>query len=188
MTAPRRRSAKGLLVAALACVAACTGQSRPSGSAGTPGPAGAYLSGLAASDTQAGSLEQRRAVVARLNRAVLLAPPPDALVPELFDLTTQLASRVEAGEVSPNWAVYLYTVYQRDMLRDRPDGTPRRSSEEVRAQVSDYVEFFHITTRPDAPPNPLADFFGTPASTVVRPEDRENERLRSPHERSPRQP
>jgi len=167
----------------LAGYVACSSQ----GPALAPG-ARWYLTRMADAESQAGSIEQRRALLTAVNRALLMPPPADPLVPELFELVTQLSSRVESGEVSPNWAAYIYTVYQRDMVRDRPDGMPRRSSEEVAARLAEYVEFFSLRKRPDAPGVSLGDFFGSGGNGFTRHEMRDADRLRTPHERAPDQP
>ena len=66
-----------------------------------------YLSRIAAREQATGSLDERRAVVARVNRALLLSPPPDGMVAELFELITQRSDRAARGEISPAWVAYL---------------------------------------------------------------------------------
>src|SRR5262245_8342612 len=73
----------------------------------------------------------RRKLVAQVHRMLLLAPPPDALVPELYDYSTLLAERVAAGGVSWNWSAYLYTAHVRDALQQRSGGTPRPTEAEL---------------------------------------------------------
>jgi hypothetical protein len=77
-----------------------------------------------------------------------MPPPADAIAPELFDFVTAMAPRMEAGTISTPWAGYLYTVYQRDMRQERPQGRPRRSQAEVEAVLDGYVEFFAIRADP----------------------------------------
>jgi hypothetical protein len=58
---------------------------------------------------------------------------------------------MEARTISPAWASYVYTTYQRDLVRDRPTGTPRRSPAEVETAVDAYVEYFRLRARDDRP-------------------------------------
>lgn len=102
---------------------------------------------------------QREAVVG-VHRMLLLAPPPEAAVPELFELVTALSSRLATGEVGFAWGAYLYTGYVRDMVRDRPDGTPARSGAEVAAEVERQVAFFRIRKRPDVDGVRVSDILG----------------------------
>src|SRR5262249_9839150 len=51
-----------------------------------------YLSRVASQETAAGTIERRRAILAKLNQQLLMPAPSDALVPELFDLTTLMSS------------------------------------------------------------------------------------------------
>jgi hypothetical protein len=135
-----------------------------------------YLGRIARSEGETGSLTRRREMLAQLNRYLLMPPPDDVLVPELFDLVTQLSSRVATGEVSLNWAAYIYTAYQRDMVRDRPDGTPRRSPEEVQTQLVRYIEFFSIRKRPDQRGVTVTDLMGTGDDVISLEEIQEAER------------
>ena len=75
-------------------------------------------------DRASGDLTRRRDVVAGLNRSLLMSPPDDLHVPEMFDLVTAMAPRMTAREISPQWAAYIYTSYQRDLINDRPGGVP----------------------------------------------------------------
>jgi hypothetical protein len=149
--AARRRTARALAVALALAGAGC-------------GPAPLVPNGIAqlelrddapalrrvANDEEAaGTLERRRATIADLNRQLLMPPPRDALVPELFDLVVAMAPQMESQNVSPAWASYVYTSYQRDLVRERPDGTPRRSLQEVQAALDAYVEYFRLRARPD---------------------------------------
>jgi hypothetical protein len=134
-----------------------------------------YLSRVAASEGDE-SLEKRRQVVAQMNRLLLMGPPPDAIVPEMFDVVTALSSRAATGEMSLNWSAYVYTTYQQDMLRDRPNGTPRRSSEQVEAEVQRLVDFYAIQKRPDAEGIRVGDLLGTGDDTISLEEIEEAER------------
>jgi hypothetical protein len=69
---------------------------------------------VAAQEQGADAIARRRGVLAELHRRLLLAPPADVHVPELFELVTQLSARVATGEVSLPWAAYVYTTYERD--------------------------------------------------------------------------
>ena len=55
--------------------------------------------------------------------------------PKLFDLLVDTAPRMESGTISTTWGSYVYTTYQRDLLRERPTGAPRRSPPEVTRAV-----------------------------------------------------
>jgi hypothetical protein len=122
-----------------------------------------YLSRIAAREESSGSLADRRQAVARMHRMLLLAPPVDHLVPELFDLITAVASRVATGEIDWPWAAYVYNSYERDLVRDRPDGTPRRPPPAIEVEVQRYVEFYTLQQRPDADGVRLRDLAGQPA-------------------------
>jgi hypothetical protein len=135
-----------------------------------------YLGRIAASENQTGSVAKRRAILAQLNRYMLMPAPDDALVPELFDLVTQLSSRVATGEISLNWAAYIYTAYQRDMIQQRPNGTPRRSPEEVGVQLAQYIKFFNIQKRPDQKGVTLDDLMGTGDDVITLDEIQEAEK------------
>lgn len=135
-----------------------------------------YLARLAAREQRTGDLAERRAFLAQTNRYLLMPAPDDVFVPELFDLVTQLTSRVATGEISLNWAAYIYTAYQRDLLQERPSGTPRRSSDEVAAQLARYVEFFSIKKRPDQRGVTLEDLMGTGDDVITLEEIEESER------------
>lgn len=119
-----------------------------------------YLRRIAASEEQSGDLTQRRAAVARVHRMLLMPPPADALVPELFDMLGALSPRVSTGEINLEWAAYVFTSYMRDLTRDRPHGHPRRSSAEIDSAVAQYVEFFRLQKRPDANPIEIGDLAG----------------------------
>ena len=135
-----------------------------------------YLARMARSEEASGGLDGRRTAVARLHRTLLMSAPADALVPELFDVMTALSSRVASGEISLDWAAYLYTSYQRDLVRDRPDGSPRRSPDEVAAALQRQVEFFSIRKRPDAPGLTVGEVLGTGDGVITLEEIEEAER------------
>jgi hypothetical protein len=160
-----------LLVLLAGGVAAWYWQSQLIGHAGSW-----YLGHIAASENQTGSVAKRRDILAQLNRYMLMPAPDDALVPELFDLVTQLSSRVATGEISLNWAAYIYTAYQRDMIQQRPNGTPRRSPDEVGAQLAHYIEFFSIQKRPDAKGVTINDLMGTGDDVITLDEIQEAEK------------
>jgi len=119
-----------------------------------------YLGRVAAREQSTGDLTQRRAVVARVSRTLLLPPPPDGMVAELFELITQMSDRTARGEISFAWFAYLYTSYARDLARDRPDGTPARAPAEVRTALDQTIAFYAIRKRPDAPGVTVADVLG----------------------------
>lgn len=119
-----------------------------------------YLDRIAASEEARGELGERRQAVGRVNRMLLLAPAPDALVPELFDVLTALSARVATGEIDLAWAAYVFTSHQRDLTRDRPRGVPRLERAEVDSVVEEYVRFFSLQKRPDAPGLGVRDLAG----------------------------
>ena len=121
-----------------------------------------YLKQVAAREEASGSLEERRKAVHQMHRLLLLKPPPDVLVPELFDLVTAVSSRVATGEIDFSWAAYVYNSYERDLVRDRPQGTPRRTMPEVEREVERYVQFYALQKRPDVDGVRLRDLTGQP--------------------------
>jgi hypothetical protein len=122
--------------------------------------AGWYLRRVAAREVRAGDLTQRRAIVERTHRLLLMPPPPDALVPELFELATAMAQRGASGAISFNWSAYIYTSYYRDLVRDRPNGEPARTPAQVDAELDRYVEFYALQKRPDTEGVRLSDILG----------------------------
>jgi hypothetical protein len=160
-----------LLLVVAGAVAAWYWQSQLIGTAGRW-----YLSRIAASENENGSVAKRRDILAQMNRYMLMPAPDDALVPELFDLVTQLSSRVATGEISLNWAAYIYTAYQRDMIQQRPDGKPRRSPDEVGVQLAHYIEFFNIQKRPDQRGVTINDLMGTGDDVITLDEIQEAEK------------
>jgi hypothetical protein len=121
-----------------------------------------YLQRVAAREEASGSLEERRRTVAQMHRILLLMPPPDPLVPELFDLITVVSSRVATGAIDLAWAAYVYNSYERDLVRDRPQGTPRRAMPAVEREVERYVQFYALQKRPDDDGVKLRDLAGAP--------------------------
>jgi hypothetical protein len=107
-----------------------------------------YLQRVAARGEASGDLTQRRQALARLHRQLLIDPPPDPLVPELFDYLTQLSARTASGEISLAWGAYLYTSHLRDAVA-RPIGTPRMDSSQLAAAIQDGVDFYYLQKRPD---------------------------------------
>ena len=120
-----------------------------------------YLSRVAESETTSGKLDHRREILAQVNRQLFMPPPSDALVPELFDFVTLVSKRVATGEISLNWVAYLYTTYQRDMVEKRPAGMPRRSTDEVHAELDRLIAFYAIQKRPDQEGIKVGDILGT---------------------------
>jgi hypothetical protein len=129
--------------------------------------AGWYLGHIAATERAGSTLTRRREVVGRFHRFLLMPPPPDVMVGELFDLITLLSERMASGAISFNWGAYIYTSYVRDMIRDRPAGTPVRAKTEVQAELDRYVEFYYLRERPDAPGVRVGDLLGTGQDTYT---------------------
>jgi len=115
------------------------------------------LARTSASEETSGTIAERSAVLADVSQQLLQPPPPDPLVPELFDVLVAVAPRMESGAISPAWASYVYTSYERDLRRDRPNGTPRRSPAEVENAVQGYVDFYRIRMREGQRPPTLED-------------------------------
>jgi len=135
-----------------------------------------YLSSIAASENTSGKIDQRKDFLTNVNRQLLMPPPPDPLVPELFDLVTLVSSRVATGEISLNWVAYLYTTYQRDMVGQRPDGMPRRTFEQVQAELERLVRFYAIQKRPDQDGIQIGDILGTGDDVISLDEIEEAEK------------
>jgi hypothetical protein len=119
-----------------------------------------YLGRVALREHAEGQLGQRRAAIARMHRMLLIAPPTDASVPELFDVLTALSARVATGAIDLPWAAYVYTSHWRDLMRDRPTGSPRYTLTQVEALVEEQVRFYSIQKRPDVPGFGLRNFIG----------------------------
>ncbi len=125
-------------------------------------PDSATLRAIAADEEPRGEIARRREVLTGFNRQLLMPPPADAIVPELFDLVVLMAPHLESGDISPAWAGYLYTTYQRDLVRDRPTGLPRRSREQIAGEVERSIEFYHLQARAGSTPpgaSPAEDDF-----------------------------
>ena len=135
-----------------------------------------YLSRIAQAENTSGKLARRRQVVATLNRQLLMPPPADGQVAELFDLVTIVSNRMATGEISLPWVVYLYTSYQRDMVVQRPTGTPRRTFDEVRAELDRLVRFYAIRKRPEQRGIAVGDLLGTGDDVITLDEIERSER------------
>jgi hypothetical protein len=135
-----------------------------------------YLGRIAHSEGSSGTVERRSAILTQLNRYLLMPPPLEVYVPELFDLVTALSSRVATGEVSLNWAAYIYTAYLRDMVQQRPTGRPRRSIDEVNAELGRYIQFFAIQKRPDQQGVTVGDLMGTGDDVITLDEIQQSEK------------
>ncbi len=125
------------------------------------------LERISALEEGTGDIANRRGIIETIHRRLLMPPPPDGMVPELFDYVTLLSARVASGEVTLNWAAYLYSGYARDLVRDRPDGTPRRSDDELRALLDREVAFFAIRKRPHAEGFGVGDLIGQGGDTIT---------------------
>ncbi len=163
MTRRRKIVAGGLIALAIAGAAAWHWQSQLIGIG-----ARWWLARIAAREEATGDLTTPPRAVARTHKLLLMPPPPDALVPELFDLVTTVSSRVATGEIDLAWAAWIYTSYERDLVRDRPAGAPRRSMPEVEGAVVEYMKFYSIQKRPEVPGVRVRDFVdGGPDSYTV---------------------
>ena len=150
----KRLLATGILTVALVLSAAWYFQSELIGFA-----AKFYLQRVAASEEIRGDLTLRRRTVHRLHRQILIAPPPDRLVPELFDFVTQLSARTASGEISLAWGAYLYTTHVREALL-RPAGSQRPSAKALAAEIQQGVDFFYLQKRPDVDGLKVNDLWG----------------------------
>ena len=115
------------------------------------------LARIAVQEEPTGSIAERRAILTEVSHQLLMGPPSDALVPELFDFLAAVAPRMEAGSISPAWGSYVYTTYQQDMLKERPAGVPRRSQPEIRRALDGYVDFFRLQAREGRKPRTIED-------------------------------
>ena len=104
----------------------------------------ASLRRVAAEDDLPKRLERRTQIVAGVQRQLLMAPIDDTLVPEMFDVLIALAPRMESGTVSPAWASWIYSTYERDLVKERPTGAPRRSHVEIDRALGELVAYYHI--------------------------------------------
>lgn len=166
--------ALSLIVAAYVIVG-CSPASRPplpSGIAQLSLPHDANrLARIAVDDDPSGSLTRRRDVLNDVSRQLLMTPSDDALVPELFELLTVMAPRIEAGAISPAWGSYIYTTYRQDLAQSRPTGAPRRSRAEVETSLDGYVEFFELRGR-EAPTSPTPEDAAFEATKAWRDQHR----------------
>jgi hypothetical protein len=125
-----------------------------------------YLGRIEAAEAGGGSITERRTMVANIHRLLLMDPPPDELVPELFEVLKVLGERTARGDVSPSWSAYLYTDYLRRALAERPDAQPPRNPGEVTAALDEEIRFYSIRHRPDAERVRLRDLFIGDGHTV----------------------
>jgi hypothetical protein len=160
MAGARNGSATIVLAMLLGCATPQGSPSLPAGIAELRLPAdAATLRRIASDDDLAHRLDRRREILAGLNRQLLMPPPDDALVPELFDFVVALAPRMESGTMSAAWGSYLYTTYQRELGTERPRGEPRRTAREVEAVLAGWVEYYAIRENPRAGRPVAADGF-----------------------------
>jgi len=155
---PRRRRLRGLLIG-VATIALAVGlvwryQSQLIGIG-----VRWYLQRIALAEQGAGQPDQRRTLVQRTHRLLLLAPPPDPLIPELYDYLTLLSQRLATGDVDWDWGAYLYTSHVRDAEVQRPRGAPRRTVPELEQELDGEVRFFSIQRR-TGPLGGLGDLLG----------------------------
>ena len=146
------------LLAALAlCVGCATGGGAP---APPPIPTGIAqlllpmdaesLRRVAAEDDPPKRLERRTRIISGVQSQLRMAPVDDALVPEMFDLLVALAPRMESGTVSPAWASYIYKTYERNLAKERPNGTPRRTRVEIDWALGELIAYYR--ENPNATP------------------------------------
>jgi hypothetical protein len=128
---------------------------------------GWYMTRISATEARDGSLDRRRATVAGMHRALLMSPPPDALVPELFDVLTLLGRRMATGDVPFAWGAYVYTGYVRQLIEDRAAGRPARTPDQISAALDDEVRFYSIRRRPGDPGVRVGDLLGTGGDTYT---------------------
>ena len=138
-----------MLLVWMGCATAPPPSPLPAGIAELVLPAdAATLRRIAAEDDAPGRLERRRDLVAGMNRQLLMPPPDDVLVPELFDVAVALGPRMESGVIDAAWGSYLYTTYQRELQASRPSGRPRRTVADIDTVLDGWVEFYHIRANP----------------------------------------
>lgn len=140
-----------------------------------------YLSGIAQREQQSGDLTQRRDIVTRTHRMLLMKAPPDSLVPELFDLTTALAGRTATGAISLNWSAYIYSSYYLDLTRERPTGSPARTPDQIAGEIDRYAAFYALQKRPDAGGVRITDLMNDDKDTIsleeIEQADREGRQI-----------
>jgi hypothetical protein len=149
----------GALIAIALCVGCTNGAGSP---ASSPRPTGiaqltlpmdaASLRRVAAEDDPPRHLERRTQIISGVQRQLLLAPLDDPFVPEMFDVLVALAPQMESGTVSPAWASFIYTSYERDLAKERPTGKPRRSRVEIDRALGEMVAYYDIRANPRAAP------------------------------------
>lgn len=93
--------------------------------------------------------------IRHVHEVLLIPPAPPEVMGELYDYYLLISERAATGEISAWWAAYLYTNYFRDMLRDRPNGIPRRTREELRQHLQREMDYYFIRKRPEAHPSPF---------------------------------
>lgn len=89
-------------------------------------------------------------VVPEVHRRLYLDPPPQALIPELYEFLLVLWDR--ENEMPTAWGAYVYTSYYVDALRKRPDGVPRLNKHAMNERIDREIEFFYIRVRPTPTP------------------------------------
>ncbi len=117
-----------------------------------------HMQRIADQEDLAGDIAKRRRTVTGIHRQLLIAPPADAMVPELFDFMTQLSARTATGEISLPWSAYLYTTHVREAL-ERPAGSARPTREELAKEIQEGVEFFYLQKRPDVRGTKVTDLW-----------------------------
>jgi hypothetical protein len=108
-----------------------------------------YLAYVATVEERTGDLTRRGALLRKVHRALLLAPPPEPLIPELYEFLSVLSQEMASGRISLSWAAYLYTSHLRDAVTQRPSGHPRAARKDLDAEIAQAVEFFTLQGRPD---------------------------------------
>ena len=132
----------------------------------------ASLRRVATEDDPPKRLECRTQIISGVQRRLLMAPLDDAFVPEMFDVLIALAPRMESGTVSAAWASWIYTTYERDLAKERPTGTPRRSRIEIDRALAELVAYYHIRENPKATPPTSPERQGFDATREWRDERR----------------
>jgi hypothetical protein len=127
---------------------------------------------VAAEDDPPKRLERRTRIISGVRRQLLMAPLDDALVPEMFDVLVALAPRMESGTVSAAWASWIYTTYERDLAKERPTGTPRRTRVEIDRALGALIAYYHIRENPKATPPASAERQGFDATREWRDQRR----------------
>ena len=90
----------------------------------------------------------------------------------MFDVLVALAPRMESGTVSAAWASRIYTTYERDLAKERPTGTPRRTRVEIDRALAELVAYYHIRENPKATPSASPERQGFDAIREWRDERR----------------